>query len=104
MNHKVLLAALTKVIADDRLKKSGNILHYIQSRELEEVLKIADKWFELPHNKPWDVFELGLELGRIAKQKPVMQTKLPNHMIYFIGTEAEVIKRLSEIPEKTAET
>lgn len=87
------------VVADTRLRTSGNILAQVRRRDLQAVLQVADKYFELPVTKPWEVFVLGLELGRIAKQRMVTWIKLPTHVIYFIGTEADVLRKLSEIPE-----
>lgn len=86
------------VTADERLRTSGNILAQVRRRDLQAVLQAADRYFELPVTKPWEVFELGIELGRIAKQRMVTWIKLPKYVIYFIGTEADVLRRLAEIP------
>ena len=103
--NKHLLTALEKITADVKLKKSGNLLSQINRRDITEVLKIADKYFELPTTLYAEVFEYGLELGRVAKQKLVYNVKTlhneksPSYMIYFIGSEAEILRKIAEIPE-----
>lgn len=98
---KTLIAALAKIVeADNLLRDSGNLLHIVKQKNIEEVLKLADKYHELPNPRYLETFEFGLELGRIAKQKLVFRVKyLPQYIIYFIGSEADIIRKLNELPD-----
>lgn len=97
-----LLIKTLRVLADDRLRESGNITSQVKSKDIEAVKLIADKFYELPISTGdhLDIFELGLEMGRDVKQKMVTRVKLPNLMLYFVGTEADVLRKLAEVPDK----
>jgi hypothetical protein len=96
-----LITALKQVVeADTLLRDSGNLLHLCKQKNIKDVLNIADKYHELPNPRYLETFELGLELGRIAKQKLVFRVKyIPDYIIYFMGSEADIIRRLNELPD-----
>lgn len=105
--QQVLLSFLHEIVADSefvdpRLKDSGNIKSYVSRIGIEECKKIADAHFDLPVSKPKQIFNIGVLLGRQAKQKPIVRVDMRTTVLYFIGSEADVVEKLKPLdPTKT---
>lgn len=104
MKSRHLIAALQRVVADRSIRESGNLKQYVLDRDLAAVLEIADGHYTLPINdKGKESSKLMIDLGRDAKEKSIHKVILPKDVIFFIGSEADVIRKLEEIPVKTTE-
>jgi hypothetical protein len=95
-----LLVALSKIIEAtlprvQELKHSGNIKNKIQDFSVDKLIMVSDS-FVAKQERRQDAFAIGADFGRVAKQKPGYLIELPVGWVAFIGTEADIVKRLDE--------
>jgi len=89
-----LYAALKKVLSYT-LRESGNLKNRLSKMPIEDVLDLADSSYPKSEKKQ-DIYTTGLNLGREAKQKIVYRIVLRDYVVYFIGSEADIIKRIED--------
>jgi hypothetical protein len=90
----LLIKTLHKVVGINLLRESGSLKYRVQQLSIKDALMLADSYFE---NKgpQIDAFTAGIELGRKAKQQVVFKVKLANYTLAFIGTEADIDRKLN---------
>jgi len=102
MNITILAKYLRRHISlAYQLRESGNLKKHLVDMDIEDVLKVADAYY-LKRDEKKQIFTDGTELGRKAKQKTVYRTILRDHVVYFIGSEADILRRLSDFLEEKA--
>jgi hypothetical protein len=93
----VTLGFDVNVKSGSRLLKSAPVQKVIEDLGLDVAIHLADAYFEYPGPKPMDIFGRGCDLGRLALQKIVTWAVLDmKHFLFFIGPEAQVLRRLEE--------
>jgi len=109
MRQKIskLVLALHRVvgaITGATFKKSGNILKKLRVLGEEAAIVLADSYYNRIA-KEKEVFEKGYLLGRLNKtKKPVYRIEYPPHIFYFIGTEADILRKFTEYVEEKEST
>lgn len=104
---RFLVKALHKVLADKEVQTSGNLDNQFRSMEPEAVLELSDGHVAKNGVDSWEAFELGLALGRDVKEKTVYRADINNDHYFFIGTEADILRKIEEestseeLPEET---
>jgi len=84
-------AAAIETGVSSKLKMSATLKSMLQNLEEKDAAKLADLSFEFPGDKPIEIFEKGLQLGRAAKQQYVTWAAVGTQRFYFfIGNESEV--------------
>lgn len=102
MNIAILAKYLRRHISlAYQLRESGNLKKHLMDVGIEDVLKVADAYY-LKSDEKKKIFTEGTELGRKAKQKTVYRTTLRDYVVYFIGTEADILRRLDDYLEAKA--
>lgn len=100
MKSKLLAALQHVVVADRALHDSGNLRSIIQRKKLDQVLKIADCWYELPFtDKGKEAVQKAIDMGRDAREKTIYRIAFKSYFIYFIGSEDDIITKLDALPE-----
>jgi len=100
MDNK-LISCLHRVIADDRpfgqnFIKSGNILNKLKEIGMDAAIEIADSYYNRTA-KEKEVMERGYMLGRLNRtKKPVYKIEFPPNYMFFIGTEADVLRKIEQ--------
>ena len=96
---KKLIQALRKVVGLELslvLKKSGNILHLLRTVDEEVAVTLADVYYA-KKAKEKEVFLKGINFGHAFKNKnSFYRTELTNNILFFVGTEAEIIGGIQE--------
>lgn len=83
--------------------KSGNILNHLQDMGEDVSIELADTYYNRVA-KEKEVFEKGYLIGRQNRtKKPVYRIEYPPNILYFIGTEAEVLRKLAAYSEGKGE-
>jgi hypothetical protein len=89
-----LIRALKIALGADEIKLSGNLNSKIQKMNWEQAKESGDAWFERTPTII-DIFKQGVAIGRVAKRRPIFILKYNNNQyVAFIGTEADVVRRL----------
>ena len=94
---KLLRALKTLAAAPDRdqnVRDSGNIKNMVSTIGLDKCEDLADMWFDLPANNLKPIATKAILLGRMAKQKMIVRVVFPTKHFYFIGSEADVVRKL----------
>ena len=103
--NKHLLSVLAKIASKQvlayQMRKSGNLKTKLSKMPIEDVLSIADAYYQKSGDKKPTIFHKGTDLRRVAKNKTVYFTELRDYVVYFIGTEADIVQRLDETPTVT---
>lgn len=100
-----LITALKKIIGvngttGSTFLKSGNLLNKLQDLGEEASKEVADSHYERTA-KEKETYEKGYLLGRINKtKKPVYRIEYPPNIYYFIGTEADILRKISKYEEE----
>jgi len=77
----------------------------LQDLKPEDAAQLADISFEFPGNKPLEVFEKGLMLGRLAKQQYVTWASVGTQRFYFfLGNESDVTVRVRNATKDDKDT
>jgi len=80
--------------------KSGNLLHKLQDLGEDVSIELADTYY-IRTAKAKEVFEKGYLLGRLNKtKKPVYRIEFPPNVYYFIGTEADILRKITTYEEE----
>lgn len=101
----MLIKALSKIAVSEVpkgpvLKSSGNIKSRIQDYSEDRLRELADAYFPKSGSQKDDIFRLGVDMGRVAKQKVGYLIELPQGWVSFIGSEAEILARIEEYESK----
>lgn len=103
-DRKTLFRALATLIEKDvKLRTSGNIESKLSELDMAKRLEVADVVFEKNDPRPI-IFSKALALGRIAKEKLVTWVEINGTWYYFIGTEADVLRKLTPVGEEATKT
>lgn len=105
---KILIKALYRIVGQEldqvSLKTSGNILNLLRSVEEDIALKLADVYHvkkPSSDSEVFDVFHKGMNLAHTYKSKTSFyRIVLNQNVLYFTGTEAEILKEIQEELEK----
>ena len=90
-----LIKALYKIVGME-LKKSGNILHTLRTLDEEVAITLAEVYYK-KKAKEEEVFKKGINFGLDYKNKnSFYRVVLNNYVLYFVGTEAEIIKKIND--------
>lgn len=101
---KLMTALKTFAQVDDvdtHVRDSGNIKSMVEKIGEEECEKIADMSFTIPIKDIKQIVMKAILLGRLAKARMVTRVVLPRMHLYFVGTEADVVKKLKELESST---
>ena len=99
-----IIAALKKVIGrDSKIQKSGNLEHQLRALSDELRKELADIYFIKNKDTVEEIFSEGLELGRKAKNKIVYMVVIDKQYYYFIGTEADILRKFDKKQEELVE-
>ena len=99
--YSILVSTLHQIVADDKpfgrnFIKSGNILNKLQVMGLENAYQLADIYY-IKTAKEKEVVERGYLLGRLNRKKlPVYRIEMENHVFFFIGNEADILRKFKE--------
>lgn len=103
---KLMTALKTFAQVDDvdtHVRDSGNIKSMVAKIGAEECEKIADMSFNLPITDIKKVVMKAILLGRLAKARMVTRVVLPRMHLYFVGTEADVVRKLKTLESPPTE-
>lgn len=101
MDNITLIEALRVVSGNKDIQTSGNLEHQLRQFEIEVAIELADVSY--PGKKKTDSeegFVLGLELGREIRDKIVYMIDLDSDILYFVGTEADIIRKIEDKKEE----
>jgi hypothetical protein len=80
--------------------KSGNLLKKLQDLGEDAAIELADTYYKRTA-KDKEVFEKGYLLGRVNKtKKPVYRIEFPPNIYFFIGTEADILRKITAYEEE----
>ena len=102
---KNLIAALRHVLGADSstgksFLRSGNLLNKLQDLGEEAALELADFYYDRTA-KEKEVFEKGYLFGLLNKvKKPVYRIEYPPYVLYFRGTEADILRKIEKYVEE----
>lgn len=96
MLPKQVLTALYKVLAEKDVQTSGNIDNQLRQMEPEQVMELSDGHVSKTGIDSWEAFELGLALGRDVREKTVYRADIDRDHYFFIGNEADIIRKIEE--------
>lgn len=95
-NKHKLLAALQMVLGE-QFRTSGNLKNKINDLETEDLIALADGYFAKNLNDRTEVFKIGVEVGKIAKNKPIYIVLHQNKDYFaFIGSEADILRKIDD--------
>jgi len=89
-----IIKALFKIIAKN-VQTSGNLDNQFRAMDPDMVLDLSDGHVT-KNAKAWEAFELGLDLGRDAKEKTIYRVDIGTDHYFFIGTEADILRKIEE--------
>ena len=76
--------------------KSGNILNKLKALDINDALELADATYDRT-SKEKETSERGYLLGRLNKtKKPVYRLEIAPHILFFIGTEADILRKIAD--------
>ena len=96
MTPKQILTALYKVLGEKEVQTSGNIDNKLRQMETEQLIEFADAHVPKTGIHSWEAFELGLVFGRDVREKTVYRADIDRDHFFFIGTEADIVRRIEE--------
>ena len=98
-----IIAVTDKPVGQNFLK-SGNILNKLKALEIEDALELADVSYDRT-SKEKETSERGYLLGRLNKtKKPVYRLEIPPHVLFFIGTEADILRKIASFSSGKEDT
>jgi len=105
---KTIIAALRRIVGADgdvgkTFLRSGNLLNKLKNLGDDAALELADFSYERVA-KEKEVFEKGYLFGRLNKiKKPVYRIEYPPYILYFRGTEADILRKIANYAGNTEE-
>ena len=94
-----LLEVLSRLVLGNKILESGNLENRIRELGDESSQQIADAYYE-KNEKPEIIFEVGVELGRKADDDTIYRIEVEDSRYFFIGTEADIIRKIEEKEEE----
>jgi len=94
---KNLISTLKALSGNKDIQTSGNLEHQLRELDLEIAKELSDVHY--PGKKKTDseeAFALGLALGREVKEGIVYMIDLDSDILYFEGTEADIIRKIED--------
>lgn len=96
--YKIL--AVTDQPLGRNFRKSGNIQNKLKEFETDEVIELADAHYKRTA-KEKESSEEGYLLGRLNRtKKTVFRIELPPYLFFFIGSEADVLRKIAKFKEE----
>ncbi len=103
MNKNEFMISVLKQIITAKIKTSGNLEHKLNNLGLEISQELADSYYE-ENAKEEEVFEKGLALGIEADDNDsIYRIEIEDNILYYIGTEADIIRKITEREEELLE-
>jgi hypothetical protein len=106
INLKIIRALAKVANRDQNVRESGNIKSLVLQIGEGACEDIADMVFDTPvaSNEIREIVMKSILLGRLARNRIIMRVVFPNKHMYFIGTEADVVRKLRTLlPEDQEE-
>jgi len=100
--QKDLIKALRKVLAEEKplgknFLKSGNLTNKLKKIDIEQVLELSDANYNRTTREKTSSEE-GYILGRLNRtKKPVYRIEIPPYILFFIGTEADILRKIAKL-------
>jgi len=102
--QKDLIKALRKVLAEEKplgknFLKSGNLTNKLKKIDIDQVLELSDANYKRTVREK-DSSEEGYILGRLNRsKKPIYRIEIPPYILFFIGNEADILRKIANLDE-----
>jgi hypothetical protein len=96
MGENEVIGVLRHLVAGQAIQESDNLKNRL--KQLNETVRqeMADAYYADGKLDDEEVFEKGLELGRLAEDDAVYRIELDRDIYYFIGDEADIARKLDK--------
>lgn len=102
-----LIRILNKIVSENigaTFLKSGNLLDKLKDLGEDATIELSDSYYSRVA-KEKEVYEKGYLLGRLNRtKKPVYRIEYPPNIYYFIGTEAEILRKITKYQAEHAKS
>lgn len=107
MQKNKLIRILQRVVGKNTgatFLKSGNLLNKLKELGEESTKELADSFYDRVA-KEKEIYEKGYLLGLINRtKKPVYRIEYPPCIYYFIGTEADILRKIDKYSKEQDST